>query len=86
MEQPSLSQYDDPKDITTDLAQCRCECLIKTERAIMIRHENGRDYWIPQSQIHADSEVWRKGQSGRLVVKTWVARDKGIPVREYREP
>lgn len=29
--------------------------------------------WIPKSVIHADSEVWRKGHAGKLIVKAWWA-------------
>lgn len=34
--------------------------------------------WIPKSQIHDDSEVYRKGTEGTLVIPEWLALDKGI--------
>jgi len=30
-----------------------------------------RKYWIPISVIHDDSEVYQKGDEGRLEVKSW---------------
>lgn len=33
--------------------------------------------WVPQSQIHEDSEVWQEGDSGNLVVTRWIAEQKG---------
>jgi hypothetical protein len=34
--------------------------------------------WIPQSQIHDDSEVWQAGNSGQLVLTRWIAEQKGL--------
>lgn len=41
---------------------------------------DGEEYWIPQSQITDDSEVYdAEGNSrGRLVVTEWIARQKGL--------
>jgi hypothetical protein len=33
--------------------------------------------WFPKSQIHDDSEVWREGQEGELVVTEWFAEQRG---------
>lgn len=33
--------------------------------------------WVPKSQIHDDSEVFQNGQSGKLVVTEWLAKEKG---------
>jgi hypothetical protein len=33
--------------------------------------------WVPQSQIHEDSEVYQMGDSGSLVVTRWIAEQKG---------
>jgi len=33
--------------------------------------------WIPKSQIHDDSEVWREEQEGELIVSHWFAEQKG---------
>jgi len=37
-----------------------------------------REQWIPQSQIHADSEVFAAGDVGRLVVNGWWGRKEGL--------
>ena len=44
----------------------------------------GRELWIPQSQITDDSEVWRAGHKGRLVITRWLAEQKGLAPRRLR--
>lgn len=39
---------------------------------------DGDEYWIPNSQVHDDSEVWRKGDEGELVITDWWAEKKGL--------
>ena len=34
-------------------------------------------FWVPQANIHDDSEVYKKGQEGKLIVKMWYAIEKG---------
>lgn len=31
-------------------------------------------FWVPQSVVHDDSEVFKKDQRGKLKVKVWYAR------------
>lgn len=38
---------------------------------------NGEPTWIPYSHIHDDSEVYRPGDQGELVVKRWFAEKRG---------
>jgi hypothetical protein len=38
----------------------------------------GKEYWIPQSQVHEDSEVWHQGDEGTLVLTAWIAKQKGL--------
>jgi hypothetical protein len=52
-------------------------CKAETDRAILVEIE-GDDFWIPQSQVDDDSEVWRKGDEGTLVITEWIAKQKGI--------
>lgn len=67
------------------------ECIEATGRAILIRDSGATkvfleaglsspiaEFWVPQSQIHDDSEVWKPGQTGRLVVNEWWAEKKGL--------
>lgn len=39
--------------------------------------EFDEDTWIPYSQIHDDSPVYRNGDKGDLIVKTWWAEKEG---------
>lgn len=53
----------------------------QSEMAIQVRipeHRNGKPIWIPQSQIHDDSEVYKKGTSGKLIVTQWIAVAKRL--------
>lgn len=43
-----------------------------TDRAILADFGDAV-YWIPQSQVHDDSDIWREGESGKLVITDWYA-------------
>lgn len=62
------------------------EVLKDTGKALLVRvdeddpvHETTDDgtVWVPQSQIHEDSEVYQEGDSGTLIVTRWIAEQKG---------
>ncbi len=53
------------------------ECIAETPVAIRVDID-GEKYWIPQSQVHDDSEVWRLGQKGKLVITRWIAEQKNL--------
>jgi hypothetical protein len=55
-----------------------CTVLRETEKAILVEMEDGEEIWFPQSQISANSELWRAGQSGALVVSKWIAIQKEL--------
>lgn len=42
----------------------------ETEKALCCIIE-GEMLWIPKSVIDEDSEIWKKGQEGQLVVSEW---------------
>ena len=48
----------------------------ETDKAILVEIDDEK-HWVPKSQIHDDSEVWKKGQSGTLIVSQWYAEQKG---------
>jgi hypothetical protein len=52
-------------------------CTRETAKAILVVMTGGKEEWIPQKAVHDDSEVWRKGQAGKLVVARWFARMRG---------
>lgn len=47
-------------------------CIWETDNAIKVIIE-GDEYWIPQSHVDDDSEVWKKGDEGTLVISDWIA-------------
>lgn len=53
-----------------------------TPKAILVELSKSREeHWIPDSQIHDDSELWQKaevGTVGALVVSSWCAITKGF--------
>lgn len=56
----------------------KAECLKQSEKAILVSAPDfDDDEWIPQSQITDDSEVWKEGDEGKLVVTEWFAEKKG---------
>jgi hypothetical protein len=59
----------------------KVKILRKTDRAILVQFEGvgGRELWIPQSAVHADSEVWKNvGDTGELIVEQWLAEREGL--------
>ncbi len=49
----------------------------ETEKALLVRVEV-EEVWIPKGQIHDDSEVYREGDTGTLIVSLWIAEQKGL--------
>lgn len=49
----------------------------ETQKAILVvvGHD---EHWIAKSQIDDDSEVWRAGHSGDLVISDWLAEQIGL--------
>jgi len=58
------------------------ECALERPKAILVampdEFELLVDRWIPKSVIHDDSEVYRAGTSGKVVVLAWWAHAQGI--------
>lgn len=50
----------------------------KATAAALLCRIDGKDVWIPKSQIDDDSEVWQEGDEGRLVVSEWTAIEKRL--------
>lgn len=67
-------------DFQRDEDTCRFEdvfCLRATDKAIQVVIDD-QTHWIPQSQVHDDSEVYRVGQRGTLVITQWIAQQRGL--------
>ena len=62
---------------TEDVFEVFCERVeAESDKAILCVTECGTE-WIPKSQISPDSEVWKKGQNGSLIITEWMADKKG---------
>lgn len=52
-------------------------CIQETAHALLCIIDD-EEVWVPQSQVTEDSEVYRKGDEGKLVVREWWATEKGL--------
>lgn len=50
----------------------------ETDRALLVRFDDGVERWVPKSCIHDDSEVYAEDDEGRLAVKRWWAEREGL--------
>ncbi len=53
------------------------ECIRETPKAILVKIDEN-EIWFPKWAIDDDSEVWKEGQSGKLVIAERVAEEKGL--------
>lgn len=53
------------------------ECNRATDKAILV-DILGEEQWIPKSAISDDSEVYKSGTSGTLIISAWIAKTKGL--------
>lgn len=56
------------------------KCIASTEKAALCTGGplSSREVWFPLSQIDDDSEVYRKGDHGNLIVTKWIALQKEL--------
>jgi len=53
-------------------------CRKAKGKAILVEIPDlGGEFWIPQSQVTDDSEVWKEGDTGTLVISDWFAEKNG---------
>ena len=71
-----MKEYD-AKNVSEDDAQC----LSESPKALLVLIA-GREHWVPKSQIHDDSEVYKRGDRGKLVMSKWIATERGLWERE----
>jgi hypothetical protein len=64
------SENDDPVDLG------RAVCVEERKLAVRVVLA-GVHYWLPKSILHDDSEVYKMGDSGKLIVKQWWAEKEG---------
>lgn len=61
------------------------KCIKQTAKAILVTAPDfgddikGRpvEVWIPQVAVHEDSEVYKEGTEGVLIVADWLAEERG---------
>lgn len=53
------------------------KCIKVTPNAILCAID-GKEIWIPQSQVDDASEVFSVGDEGTLIVTEWIAIQKGL--------
>lgn len=51
---------------------------VKETEAALLCEIGGEAVWVPKSQIDDDSEVWKQGDEGKLVVNSWWAEKAGL--------
>lgn len=55
------------------------ECVRETAKAICVESEDFEEsVWIPKSVVHDDSEVYKDGDIGSLVVELWFAEKQNL--------
>lgn len=55
-----------------------CKAVGSTDKGLWIQGPDfDEDVFVPQSQIDDESEVWKEGQEGELVVSAWFAGRRG---------
>jgi len=50
----------------------------ETDKAVLIKLASGATHWVPKSQLHDNSEAWRKGDTGTVVINGWFAEKENI--------
>ena len=53
-------------------------CDGETKMAIHVILDDGTKKWLPKSLIDDDSEVYKKGDEGKLVLPEWFAIKEGL--------
>lgn len=63
-----------------DKATMPARAIRATAQALLVDvgAKDGKPRWIPQSQIDDDSEVWKPGDEGDLVINAWWAEREGL--------
>lgn len=61
-----------------DAVEIAAEVVYETEDALKCNTGDPEHVWIPKSQIMDESEVWKDGDSGVLVIPEWLAIEKNL--------
>lgn len=52
-------------------------CKKETDSALLVEIDD-KEYWIPKSQLHPDSEVQEEDDTGTITMSEWIAKQKGL--------
>ena len=53
------------------------KCTGETEKAILVKID-GKRHWFPKDHVDDDSDVYKAGTDGKLIVSEWIANEKGL--------
>lgn len=73
-------EYND-KNVMIDNAECVGESPKALQIVVKVKDKLER-FWVPQKQMHADSDCWVKGDKGRLIISKWIAAKRGFWEKE----
>lgn len=74
-----MDRDDDDADYKVTVMDCRI--IAATPKAIkVVMPGRALPVWIPQAAVHDDSQIWRDGDRGDLVLKGWFAERDGIGI------
>lgn len=68
---------DEDRDSERTVTLDNVTALRGTDKALLCLID-GEEVWVPQSQIHDDSEVYEVGGEGKLVITRWFADQRGL--------
>ncbi len=56
-----------------------CDCIHETDKALKVHipEIDSEPVWVPKWAVHDDSEVYRNGDEGTLILKTKFCEDEG---------
>ncbi len=54
------------------------EFLHETEKAILVKFEDGQKLWIPKCWVSPETEIFEKGDVGTLFIARWWALDNDL--------
>lgn len=64
-------------DSRSVVGKARALRLSPSKLGLLVRLD-GKEKWLPLSCIHDDSEVYRPGDDGLLILKRWFAEREGL--------
>jgi hypothetical protein len=70
---PSSDREDEDEGVRLE----NVRCVAETEKALLCKI-NGKDCWVPKSQITDDGEVYEKNHEGTLIITEWFAKKAGL--------